>query len=372
MLTKFYPSLVPNLLLLLASINLAFPPEVPGNNNVSLDRSRPQRLRDRVNAAEKVFLGKLINRVEDGDWVKAELLVELPMKNAEKGANVAVIWRKKLGNKTIYDAVEGTRGIAVLKDRHEDRYWLREDKYEKPAMFAEVENILSGADGGKRKAANGRAKKIGKWTITPNPDLPNVLILGDSISIDYTWKVRRILRGKANVFRPHSADGSQAENCEGTTKSLGKIDQWLDGHKWDVIHFNWGLHDMKRVKQQGSAENSTNPQDPYQATVEQYSSNLELLVGKLNATGAKLIFATTTPVVAGSEGAYRDAKDPSRYNEAALKIMEAQKIQVNDLYALCNNRLDELQNPKDVHFNKAGIAIQSKHVVKAIKTALPK
>mgnify|MGYP005673497673 CR=1 FL=1 len=45
-----------------------------------------------------------------------------------------------------------------------------------------------------------------------SPDLPNVLIIGDSISIGYTVAVRRLLDGKADVFRPmtncnHSGTG---------------------------------------------------------------------------------------------------------------------------------------------------------------------
>ncbi len=34
-----------------------------------------------------------------------------------------------------------------------------------------------------------------------NPDLPNVLIYGDSISIGHTMQVRRKLKGKANIYR---------------------------------------------------------------------------------------------------------------------------------------------------------------------------
>ena len=128
------------------------------------------------------------------------------------------------------------------------------------------------------------------WSFTPDPALPNVLILGDSISIGYTLRVREMLKGKANVFRPVSADGKKPENCNGTTLGVARIDQWLAGNKWAVIHFNWGLHDMKHVKKAGASQISNDPADPVQATVEEYSRNLESIVGKLTATGARLIF----------------------------------------------------------------------------------
>src|SRR5690606_22154370 len=134
------------------------------------------------------------------------------------------------------------------------------------------------------------------WAIEPDPSLPNVLILGDSISIGYTLQVRQALAGKANVFRPHTADGTKAENCSGTTKGVKAIDRWLGDRKWDVIHFNWGLHDLKHVTEPGGNKVSSKASDPLQATVEQYAKNLEQIVKKLEATDATLIFATTTPV----------------------------------------------------------------------------
>jgi hypothetical protein len=108
----------------------------------------------------------------------------------------------------------------------------------------------------------------------PDPALPNVLILGDSISIGYTLPVRRLLAGEANVYRPMQADGISPENCQGTSNSLQHLDRWLGEREWDLIHFNWGLHDLKRVQEAGTAMNSSDPNDPYQATVEQYGETL--------------------------------------------------------------------------------------------------
>ena len=60
-----------------------------------------------------------------------------------------------------------------------------------------------------------RAEKNRKanWNFTPDVDLPNVLILGDSISIGYTLQVRELLKGKANVFRPVNPTGTRPVNC---------------------------------------------------------------------------------------------------------------------------------------------------------------
>jgi acyl-CoA thioesterase-1 len=224
-----------------------------------------------------------------------------------------------------------------------------------------------------RPGDGSRAEGQGKtaWSFEPDPALPNVLILGDSISIGYTLQVRELLEGKANVFRPVSPDGTRPVNCQGTTFSLTQLDSWLAGRDWAVIHFNWGLHDLKHVTAAGTANNSRKATDPYQATVDEYRRNLEALVGKLKATGAPLVFATTTPVPAEASGPLREVDAPMRYNAAAVSIMNANGITVNDLFAFCEPQLEKLQRPRNVHFKPEGSAALAHQVAAAIEAALP-
>ena len=209
-----------------------------------------------------------------------------------------------------------------------------------------------------------------EWIFTPDPALPNVLILGDSISIGYTLAVRALLKGKANIFRPVTPNGKGAENCAGTTLGVKAVERWLAGRKWDVIHFNFGLHDMKRVTETGGSRNSNKPEDPRQASVEQYAANLAAIVAKLKTTGARLVFATTTPVAAGTTNPWRDFTDPARYNAAALKIMNANGIRVNDLFALCEPQLGQIQLRQNVHFTAEGSRVMAEQVAKVIAEEL--
>jgi acyl-CoA thioesterase-1 len=186
--------------------------------------------------------------------------------------------------------------------------------------------------------------------------VPNVLILGDSISIGYTPFVQEKLSGKANIYRP-VLPGGNPENCEGTTKGVKEIDRWLNENElvknWDIIHFNFGLHDIKHVDPV-TGENSKNPSDPQQANVKQYKKNLETIVEKLKASNARLVFATTTPYPDIVEGPVRKPGMPQKYNRAAIKIMNNNKIQVNDLYAFMLPRMNRLQLPNNVHFTPEG------------------
>lgn len=201
---------------------------------------------------------------------------------------------------------------------------------------------------------------------------PRVLILGDSISMGYTPVVQRLLGEEMAVFRPMHKNGKM-ENCGGTTQGVANMDRWLqiEGGKWDLIHFNWGLHDLKHVMADGKASELAT--DPPQATVEVYEAQLRQLVAKMKATGAKLIFATTTPVPDAPMKVYRKNEDVIRYNEAALRVVKEAGIPVNDLYSFALPKLLELQiQPANVHFTPKGSEALGAEVVKVIRTALGK
>ena len=71
-----------------------------------------------------------------------------------------------------------------------------------------------------------------------DPNLPRVLIYGDSISIGYTGYLREILKGEATVQRIPCNGGDTASGFR-KLKRAG-----LQKGRWDVIHFNWGLHEL--------------------------------------------------------------------------------------------------------------------------------
>ena len=186
--------------------------------------------------------------------------------------------------------------------------------------------------------------------VQDDPALPRVLLIGDSISIGYTAPTRKLLAGKVNLHRIPTNGGP-------TTKGLEQIDAWLGDSKWGVIHFNWGLHDLKHIK------------GKHQVGIEDYEKNLRKLVGRLEATGAKLIWTATTPVE-GKVSPFRDDADVVAYNRVAKKIMDERKIAIDDLYAFAKPRLSDIQRPNNVHFTPKGSAALAEQVAKSILAAL--
>jgi len=197
--------------------------------------------------------------------------------------------------------------------------------------------------------------------IEDDPDLPRVLIIGDSISMGYTLDTRAMLDGVANVHRPPT-------NCGPTTKGLEQLDDWLGKGKWDVIHFNWGLHDLKYMNEQGKLVDVDKGKQ--QVPIEQYEKNLDELVQRLKKTGATLIWRNTTPVPQGAKG--RLPEDAVRYNAAAAKVMAKHDVQTHDLYSFAKEHEKEIQRPKNVHYTREGSKKLAEQVVKVIKAALKK
>ena len=204
-----------------------------------------------------------------------------------------------------------------------------------------------------------------------NPALANVLIYGDSISIGYTSYVRSMLKEQANVYRIHQ-NGSDSSKfisfmteMETTMRNPALQDHW--NFKWDVIHFNVGMHDLKHTL---NGVLDTNGQ--LQTNPEEYKGNLRKIVEYLQqiAPEARIIFATTTPVPENAEGRFSD--DAVKYNQAAMEVFqEFPQVVINDLHSFTKPRQAEWwRKPGDVHYDKPGQREQAKEVSRVILETL--
>jgi acyl-CoA thioesterase-1 len=230
--------------------------------------------------------------------------------------------------------------------------------------------------------APAKAKNPALVEIEDVPGLPRVLLIGDSISMGYTLPVREKFKGRANVHRP-------LENCGDTQRGLTKLDKWLGSGKWDVIHFNFGLHDLKYLDDKGQYVLPS--QGKQVALPDVYRQRLHDLTVRLKGTGAKLIYATTTPVPEGTLG--RNSGDEKIYNGVALEVMKELDVPIDDLCAFVvteqikmpprplsekpegkrhlEPRPGEVQLPFNVHFTPEGYDQMATLVVSSIEKQLP-
>ena len=181
-------------------------------------------------------------------------------------------------------------------------------------------------------------------------NLPRVLLIGDSIARGYYPAVESALAGKAFVAR-------LTTSAFLTDPMLNQqVALVLDNTRFDVIHFNNGMHGW----QHSEAE--------YRKAFPGFLANI-----KKHARGAKLIWATTTPLKESTNAPPASPTQASNERVAARNAIAAEQVRaknipVDDLNALAKG-LPDLHSD-GVHFNREGIALQAKQVASQIEKLL--
>lgn len=184
--------------------------------------------------------------------------------------------------------------------------------------------------------------------------LPKVLLLGDSIRMSYQALVAEAMRDRAEVVGP-------SENCQFSAHTLGCLERWLEElGSPDLVHWNNGIHDVGH-----------NPErTPVQFPLDTYVANLKAILAKLRETGATVVWATSTPVhskrpFVDTTWSWRN-EEIDQYNAAALELMQAERVPVNDLHAVIGADVDLYLADDYLHLSEAGKQKAAEAVVSAI------
>jgi lysophospholipase L1-like esterase len=179
------------------------------------------------------------------------------------------------------------------------------------------------------------------------PELPKVVLLGDSIRLGYAARVAERLQGRATVISPDENGGDSAN-------LLAHLAEWVRRESPAVVHFNAGLHDLKQ-----HPATKTHQVEPAA-----YQANLRAIVAQLRKEPATaLVFANTTPVddarhARRRAGFDRFEADVARYNAAAQPVMAEAGVPVHDLHGLVAAvGPARLLGPDGTHFTDEGCAL---------------
>jgi hypothetical protein len=183
-------------------------------------------------------------------------------------------------------------------------------------------------------------------------NLPRVLLIGDSIAREYYPEVEKRLAGKVFVARLATS------RFAADPVLLKEIELVLDQARFDVIHFNNGMHGW----QHSEAE--------YREALPKFIKTI-----RVHAPKAKLIWATTTPlrdekgVTYDTKAEYSDERVAAR-NAIAAELVAAQKIPIVDLNAAVRGHPEF--HSDNVHFNGRGVQVLAAQVSEAVEKLLPR
>jgi hypothetical protein len=203
--------------------------------------------------------------------------------------------------------------------------------------------VLNAGAAEKRKSVT---EKI-EWTYTdrpesPDPSLPNILLVGDSITRAYYKAVADDLAGKANCYYFATSVSVGDERLGPQLADYFK----MIGVRFEIVHFNNGMHGW------GYTE------DEYR----RYFPEL-LTAVRGGAPSARLVWATITPVRKDKQGGATNERIDVR-NAIAGELVTKQEIVIDDQHALMLSHQD--LHADDVHFNTEGSSIQGKQVAESI------
>jgi lysophospholipase L1-like esterase len=183
-----------------------------------------------------------------------------------------------------------------------------------------------------------------------------ILLLGDSIRIGYQPFVQDILKNEAEVWGPD-------ENCAYALYTVTRLSIWLKEFGVpDLVHWNNGLHDSGCNLRRG----------PVQFSIGDYLRNLEEIYKQLQATGAKIIWATTTPVSKIQTQIpfwSFSNEDITKYNLAASNFAMTNNLVINDLHALLEDK-EEYFSEDHIHLNECGRKVLAQQVVSVLRDNL--
>ena len=197
---------------------------------------------------------------------------------------------------------------------------------------------------------------IAAVSATTAADTPTrqVLFLGDLLQQQIMQAAQKELKGQVSIHFPREpvADHSGA--------ALNHFEKLIGDKRWDLIYFNFGMGDLtyrdprtKAIRKMGKDVGGVRVAPP-----EQYAQNIDELATKLQATGAKIIWGSTTPL-SNLGYSYRllDPNSEIPYNEIAASIMSKHSIPIVDLHAFVTDQLaNEKKPPKYTdlvkHFSK--------------------
>jgi hypothetical protein len=200
----------------------------------------------------------------------------------------------------------------------------------------------------------------------PKNKLPSYLMVGDSISQGIESG------GLFSLLNTTVQAAHSPGNACNTNRGAHCVQNWLDGCAFDIVSFNFGIHDASRNQEH--------------TTLAIYTKMLTNITNQLlhcrEQRGTKLLYVLTTPVPTNPKNASIPTTnvlnaDVLQYNAIAATIMSEHQIETLDMYTFVNehcgvnySNCDWSPGQGNVHFNYVGWEQMAKKMAPVVRALL--
>ena len=202
--------------------------------------------------------------------------------------------------------------------------------------------------------------------------LPELFVLGDSISIHYGLYLQQFVDGIATYGRKQEETinatkvGSNGGNSKIVLDYL-KLKFSDRSFNPDYILINCGLHDIKRA----------GPAYEFQVCIKDYKKNLKEVFSLLKKRNINIVWVRITPVVDAIHNSRRAdfkryAADVKAYNGVADQLCAERSIPVIDLFTFTSLLPGSPENKyiDNVHFNEGTRVLQASYIAGFLQSHL--
>ncbi len=185
---------------------------------------------------------------------------------------------------------------------------------------------------------------ITSWTDhSEKSDLPRVLLVGDSITKSYQETVRGLLEG--SYYVDYISTSYAVDNPFYSALIRG----FAENSKYDIIHFNHGLHGFHMDK-------------------ETYKNGVEALLNALKNENTAIMLATSTIVMeAGNQAiAARWEQKVAERNAALCELGATYSYPIDDLFFASTEIPTDLRADDGIHYKNPGARLLGKQVAEFI------
>ena len=171
--------------------------------------------------------------------------------------------------------------------------------------------------------------------------LPRVLLVGGTGLNNHFQNAQKALTGLATVTRSplgHLSSGA----------ALRRVDELLQGQRWDAICFQFGPSDAMHRDPQRSDVRAMSPEAggvPV-TTLADFGLNLDRLVARMHEAADRVLWLTPPPLHPHRRSSALREADLERYRTLSTERMQRLAVEVVDLYGAIRDALSDAENER--------------------------